>query len=78
MSCDLSVDQPDGTHRDFSGFRDALDNAGADVGTGIFHWRVRAEFPRSPFGQSRRGRYSATYAFTRTIREPSGAHADFA
>jgi hypothetical protein len=36
---------------------------------------VRAEFAKSPSGLTP-GRYSTTYAFTRTIREPSGAHAD--
>jgi hypothetical protein len=45
-------------------------------GTGIFHWRVRATFPKASSGVTP-GRYSATYAFTRTIREPANPRADF-
>ena len=44
-------------------------------GTGIFQWRVRAEYPAET-GLTP-GRYSTTYSFTRTIREPSNARADF-
>ncbi|MFL5923843.1 MAG: hypothetical protein ACJ74S_07730 [Gaiellaceae bacterium] len=76
VSYDVSVDQPDGTHRDFSGLRAPSATPVLMYGTGIFHWRVRAEFARTPFGLTP-GPYSATYAFTRTIGEPSGAHADF-
>ena len=76
VSYDVSVDQPDGTHRDFSGLRAPSATPVLMYGTGIFHWRVRAEFARTPFGLTP-GPYSATYAFTRTISEPSGAHADF-
>jgi hypothetical protein len=76
VSYDVSVDLPDGTHKDFSGFRSPVMTPVLMYGTGIFHWRVRAEFPRSPLGLTP-GPYSATYAFTRTIREPTGAHASF-
>jgi len=76
VSYDVSVDLPDGTHRDFSGFRTPEVTPTLMYGTGIFHWRVRAEFPRSPFGLTP-GPYSVTYPFTRTIREPTGARADF-
>jgi hypothetical protein len=76
VSYDVSLDLPDGTHRDFSGLRAPSATPVLMYGTGIFHWRVRAEFPKSPFGLTP-GPYSATYAFTRTIGEPSGAHADF-
>jgi hypothetical protein len=76
VSYDFSVDQPDGTHRDFSGLRAPSATPVLMYGTGIFHWRVCAEFPKSPFGLTP-GPYSATYSFTRTISEPSGAHADF-
>ena len=77
VSYDLSVDLPDGTHKDVSGFRTPAMTPVQMFGTGIFHWRVRAEFAKSPSGLTP-GRYSTTYAFTRTIREPSGAHADVA
>jgi hypothetical protein len=76
VAYDISVDLPDGTHRDFSGFRSPSVTPVLMHGTGIFHWRVRAEFPRSQFGLTA-GPYSQTYSFTRTIREPLGAHADF-
>ena len=77
VSYDLSVDLPDGTHRDYNGFRTPAMTPVQMYGTGIFHWRVRAEFAKSPSGLTP-GRYSTTYAFTRTIREPSGAHAEVA
>jgi hypothetical protein len=76
VSYDISADLPDGSHRDLSGFRTPALTPTIMYGTGIFHWRVRAEFPRSPSGL-RPGPYSVTYSFTRTIREPSGARADF-
>ena len=76
VSYDVSVDQPDGTHRDFSGLRAPSATPVLMYGTGIFHWRVRAEFAKTPFGLTA-GPWSTTYAFTRTIREPTGAHADF-
>jgi hypothetical protein len=77
VSYDLAVDLPNGTHKDFSGFRTPAVTPLLMYGTGIFHWRVRAEFPKAPFGLTP-GPYSATYGFTRTIREPTGAHADVA
>jgi hypothetical protein len=76
VAYDLSVDLPNGTHRDFGGFRTPAVTPLLMYGTGIFHWTVRAEYPRSPYGLTP-GPYSATYAFTKTIREPSGAHADY-
>jgi hypothetical protein len=76
VSYDISTDLPDGTHKDFGGFRTPAVTPVLMAGTGIFHWRVRAEFPRSPFGLTP-GPYSATYSFTRTIREPTGPRADF-
>jgi hypothetical protein len=76
VSYDLSADLPDGTHRDFGGFRTPAVTPVLMYGTGIFHWRVRAEFPKSPSGLTP-GPYSTTYSFTRTIREPTGARADF-
>ena len=76
VSYDLSVDLPDGTHKDLSGFRTPAMTPVLMFGTGIFHWRVRAEYAKSPLGLTP-GRYSTTYSFTRTIREPANAHADY-
>ncbi|HSC50425.1 MAG TPA: hypothetical protein VLD16_09200 [Gaiellaceae bacterium] len=77
VSYDVSVDLPDGTHKDLSGFRTPAMTPVQMYGTGIFHWRVRAEFARTTSGTTP-GRYSGTYAFTRTIREPSNPRADVA
>jgi hypothetical protein len=76
VAYDVSVDLPDGTHKDLSGFRTPAMTPVLMYGTGIFHWRVRATFAKATSGVTP-GRYSATYAFTRTIREPSAPHADF-
>ena len=76
-SYDISVDQPDGTHRDFSGFRTPVASFIKMTGTGVFHWRVRAEFPKDTTGTVP-GPYSATQTFTRTIGEPVNARTDSA
>jgi hypothetical protein len=74
-SYDLSVDQPDGTHRDFANFRTPASSFIKMTGTGVWHWRVRAEFPKDS-GGSVPGPYSATQSFTRTIGEPANAQTD--
>jgi hypothetical protein len=76
-SYDLSVDQPDGTHRDFTGFRTPTASFIKMTGTGVWRWRVRAEFPKDA-GGSVPGPYSATQSFTRTIGEPANAKTDSA
>jgi hypothetical protein len=76
-SYDISVDQPDGTHRDFNGFRTPIASFIKMTGTGVFHWRVRAEFPKDTTGTVP-GPYSATQSFTRTIGEPVNARTDSA
>jgi hypothetical protein len=75
VAYDLSVDLPDGTHKVLSGYRTPAMTPVQMYGTGIFQWRVRAEYPAET-GLTP-GRYSTTYSFTRTIREPSNARADF-
>jgi hypothetical protein len=77
VSYDVWVDLPDGTHKLLSGFRTPAMTPVLMYGTGIFQWKVRAEFPKVPFGLTP-GPYSPTYRFTRTIGEPTGARADFA
>jgi hypothetical protein len=74
-SYDISVDSPDGTHRDFDGFRTPATSFLKMTGTGVFHWRVRANFPKQTSGEVS-GPYSATQSFTRTIGEPGGAKTD--
>ena len=76
-SYDISVDQPDGSHHYFSGFRTPAASFIKMTGTGVFSWRVRAEFPSST-GPDTPGPYSATQTFTRTIGEPVNLHTDSA
>jgi hypothetical protein len=76
VSYDVSVDLPNGTHRDLTGLRTAALTPVLMYGTGLFHWRVRAQFPKATFG-SVPGPYTATFPFTRTISEPTGARADY-
>jgi hypothetical protein len=76
VSYDIQADLPDGTHRDITGLRTPAFTPTTMFGTGIFSWRVRAEFPKAPFGFIP-GPYSPTYPYTKSIREPTGAHADY-
>jgi hypothetical protein len=72
VSYDVSVDLPNGTHRDITGLRMPALTAIKMTGTGLFSWRVRANFPRASTGTVP-GPYSAPVPFTRTIGEPGGA-----
>ena len=74
ISYDVSVDLPDGTHKDLNGLRMPALTAIKMTGTGLFHWRVRANFPRSASGTVS-GPYSTSMPFARTIGEPGGARA---
>ena len=76
VSYDVSVDLPDGTHKDLTGIRMPAITATKMSGTGLFHWRVRANFPKSTAGAVVPGPFSGDMAFTRTIGEPSGAHSE--
>ncbi|HEY7018857.1 MAG TPA: hypothetical protein VH297_10365 [Gaiellaceae bacterium] len=76
-SYDLSIDQPNGQHRDFTDFRTPTSSFLKMTGTGVWHWRVRAEFPKDSSG-SVPGPYSAMQTFTRTIGEPANARTDSA
>jgi hypothetical protein len=76
-SYDVSIDSPDGTYHYFSGFRTPVVSFIKMTGTGVFSWRVRAEFPSSS-GTDTPGPYSATQTFTRTIGEPLNLHTDSA
>ena len=68
-SYDLAVDGPDGTHRDYGDIRTPAVSFIKMTGTGVWHWRVRAEFPKAGSGETP-GPYSAMQSFTRTIGEP--------
>ena len=73
-SYDVTVDQPNGLSKNFS-VRSPLISFIKMTGTGIWHWRVRAEFPQSGSGQTP-GPYSPTQSFTRTITQPNNARTD--
>jgi hypothetical protein len=74
-SYDITIDKPDGTHETFENFRTPVASFIKMTGTGVFHWRVRAEFPKDTTGTIP-GAYSATQSFTRTIGEPVNARTD--
>jgi hypothetical protein len=76
-SYDVSIDSPDGSHHYFSGFRTPACSFIKMTGTGVFSWRVRAEFPNVN-GVDTPGPYSPTQTFTRTIGEPVNLHTDSA
>jgi hypothetical protein len=75
VSYDLSIDQPDGTTRDFTNFRMPATSFSKLTGTGVFHWRVRAEFPKQGSGATP-GPWSVSTPFTRSIGEPGGLKTD--
>jgi len=77
VSYDLSIDQPDGQNKTFTDFRMPATSFQKLTGTGVFHWRVRAEFPQQGSGQTP-GPWSASSPFTRTIGEPGGLKTDSA
>jgi hypothetical protein len=77
VSYDLSIDQPDGTTRNWTDFRMPATSFQKLTGTGVFHWRVRAEFAKQGFGKTP-GPWSASMPFTRQIGEPGGLRTDAA
>jgi hypothetical protein len=74
-SYDIQIDKPNGDSETFTGYRTPAGSFKRLTGTGIFHWRVRAVFPRQDYGGTP-GPWSATGAFTREIGEPGGLHTD--
>jgi hypothetical protein len=75
-SYDITIDGPDGRNKYFSGFRTPAVSFIKMTGTGVFHWRVRAEFPQDTAAGSTPGPYSASQSFTRTIGEPANPRTD--
>jgi hypothetical protein len=75
VSYDIQIDKPNGESETFTGFRMPAASFKTLTGTGIFHWRVRAQFAKASFG-STPGPWSATQPFTREIGEPGGLHTD--
>jgi predicted RecA/RadA family phage recombinase len=71
VSYDMHVDQPDGTQKDFT-VRSTAFTPVVHYGTGVWQWKVRANFPKLPFGATP-GAYTARQSFTRFIGSPAGA-----
>src|SRR5436190_1123150 len=74
-SYDVEVDQPDGQHKVFGNLFSPVVSFIKMTGTGVWHWRVRAEFPTSG-SSTTPGPYSALNAFTRTIGQPVNLQTD--
>jgi hypothetical protein len=75
VSYDVLVELPDGTTRDLNGTRASALTPTLMWGTGLFQWRVRANFPKETFGVVH-GPYSTRVPFARTIAEPTGARGE--
>ena len=73
----FAMDGPDGQHQEWPSLRMPAAAFVYLFGPGIWHWRVRAEFPKEGFGNVP-GPYSAPVAYTRTLGEPGGATVDSA
>jgi hypothetical protein len=74
-SYDIQLDKPNGDTQTFTGYQTPAGSFKLLTGTGIFHWRVRAVFPKQNFGGTP-GPWSATGAFIREIGEPGGLRTD--
>lgn len=76
VSYDFEIHEPDG---DSTVFEDAYSSAFAFVkmtGTGVWGWRVRANYPTSSTFSLTEGPWSGMRYFTRTIHAPAGATTD--
>jgi hypothetical protein len=70
VSYDFELRFPDGNNATFTGIPSAAATATVLKGTGIWTWRVRANFPQVNATARTAGPWSAFQLFTRTIREP--------
>ena len=71
VTYDMHVALPDGSQKDFRGIRSSAMTATKMTGTGVFRWRVRANFPKGRSGTVP-GPWSPTRPFTRTLGKPLG------
>ena len=71
VTYDVHVQLPDGSQADFKGIQSAAWTAVKMTGTGVFRWRVRANFPTGRYATVP-GPWSRTRPFTRTIGRPFG------
>jgi hypothetical protein len=71
VTYDMHVALPDGSQKDFRAIRASALTATKMTGTGVFRWRVRANFPQGRSGTVP-GPWSVTRPFTRTLGKPLG------
>jgi hypothetical protein len=71
VTYDVHVQLPDGSDKDIKGLRSPALTAVKMTGTGVFRWRVRANFPKGTYGTVP-GPWSKPVPFTRTISRPVG------
>jgi hypothetical protein len=74
VSYDLHVDQPDGTRKDFT-LRSTSFTPIEHYGTGIWRWKVRANFPTTGTQTVSGGYFSPALEFLRRMGPPSGVKA---
>jgi hypothetical protein len=72
----FSMDGPTGEHKEWASLRMPATAFVYLFGPGIWHWKVRAEFPKLPAGVVP-GPWSSYVPFTRTLGEPGGAKTSF-
>jgi hypothetical protein len=71
---DVNIYQPNGQSHSYTE-RSPLVSFIKMTGTGVWHWEVRAEFPKSGSGTTP-GPYSPMQSFTRTISQPTNPRTD--
>jgi hypothetical protein len=72
----FAMDGPGGEHREWTNLRMPAAAFVYLFGPGIWHWRVRAEFAKVPYGTAT-GPWSSYVPFTRTLGEPGGSKTSF-
>jgi hypothetical protein len=75
VSYDVEVQFPNGTKQMFGSLPSAAATPTEMKGTGIWHWRARANFPQVNSAAVTPGPWTPSSAFTRTIREPANPSA---
>src|ERR671918_644067 len=76
VSYDIEVQFPNGTKQPFGRLPSAAFTPTEMKGPGIWHWRVRANFPQVGSSAVTPGPWTQSSAFTRTIREPANPSAE--
>jgi hypothetical protein len=74
VSYDFQIQSPQGTITSSKGWRSTATTFLKLDGTGVWYWRVRANFPKLQAGQVVNGPWSAWTAFTNRMSAPSGAN----